>query len=227
MKDNEKGREENNEVSQIANFKLIKVCGMKFPENIREVAALQPDFMGFVFYKKSPRYVRHLDISVLDSLPSSIKKMGVFVNEKLDNILSTVYKYHLDGVQLHGSELEDKCEKLKEAGLLVIKAFPVESSYNFIVTKPYESVCDYFLFDTKVPIYGGAGIKFDWSLLNDYKGNIPFFLSGGISLEDVDDLKKIEHPKFIGVDLNSKFEIAPGKKNVELLRQFFQLYRYS
>jgi len=116
----------------------IKICGMKIPENILAVAALQPDFMGFIFYPKSPRFAEPLDIATLNALPQSIKKIGVFVNENMENILTFVYKYKLDGVQLHGTELVGMCKEFRESGLIVIKAFPIAEAYNFKVTKPYE-----------------------------------------------------------------------------------------
>lgn len=200
----------------------VKICGMKFPENILAVAALQPDFMGFIFYPKSPRFAEPLDIELLNSLPKSIKKIGVFVNEDIEDILTIVFKYNLDGVQLHGSENVDVCKKLKDTGLLVLKAFPVADVYNFNVTKPYEGSCDYFLFDTKTEAYGGSGVKFDWSILDEYQGKTPFLLSGGIAADDAEAILKIEHPKFAGIDLNSKFEVSPGLKNVEVLRGFLK-----
>lgn len=203
----------------------VKICGMKFPENIRSIADLQPDFMGFIFYPKSPRYAESLDVDILNSLPKSIKKIGVFVNEELENILTIVFKYNLDGVQLHGSENVEICRKLKDTGLLVLKAFPIADAYNFNVTKTYEGTCDYFLFDTKTEAYGGSGVKFDWSILNDYKGETPFLLSGGIATDDAEAILKIEHPKFAGIDLNSKFEVSPGLKNVELLDVFIKQLR--
>ena len=198
----------------------IKICGMKFLGNIQAVAALHPDFMGFIFYPRSPRYAEPLDISALNALPSSIKKIGVFVNENLENILTIVYKYKLDGVQLHGTELVGMCKELREAGLIVIKAFPIAEAYNFKVTKAYEGTCDYFLFDTRTDTYGGSGVKFNWKMLDEYKGETPFLLSGGIAPDDAEAILKIKHPKFAGVDLNSKFEISPGLKDVELLKQF-------
>ena len=198
----------------------IKICGMKYSENIKAVSVLKPDFMGFIFYPKSPRYVGALDISVLNEFPKTIKKIGVFVNENLENILTIAYKYKLDGMQLHGTELVEMCEKLKEVGYIVIKAFPIAEAYNFKVTKAYEGACDYFLFDTKTDAYGGSGVKFNWKMLDEYKGETPFLLSGGISADDAEDILKIEHPKFTGVDLNSKFEIKPGIKNVKLLEKF-------
>lgn len=200
----------------------IKICGMKDPENILQTATLKPHFMGFIFYPKSPRYAQALNISVLNELPKSIKKIGVFVNEDIDNILTIVYKYKLDGVQLHGSELVKTCRDIKDSGLIVIKAFPIEESYNFRVTKTYEGVCDYFLFDTKTDAFGGSGKKFDWTMLNEYKGQTPFILSGGIAQEDIYAIQKIEHPLFYGIDLNSKFETKAGHKNVESLREFLK-----
>ena len=198
----------------------IKICGMKFPQNIQAVAALKPDFMGFIFYPKSLRYAEPLDSTALNALPESIKKIGVFVNENLENILTFVYKYKLDGVQLHGTELVGMCKELRESGLIVIKAFPIAEAYNFKVTKPYEGVCDYFLFDTKTDAFGGSGVKFNWKMLDEYKCQTPFLLSGGIAADDTEAILKIKHTKFAGIDLNSKFEVKPGEKNVELLREF-------
>jgi len=203
----------------------VKICGMKFPENIRSIADLQPDFMGFIFYPKSPRYAEPFDIETINSIPKSIKKIGVFVNESLENILTVVYKYNLDGVQLHGSENVEICRKLKDTGLLVLKAFPIAEAYNFNVTKAYDGSCNFFLFDTKTEAYGGSGVKFDWSMLAEYTGETPFLLSGGIAADDAEATLKIEHPKFAGIDLNSKFEISPGFKDVKLLNKFLQALR--
>jgi len=203
----------------------IKICGMKIPENIRAVAALQPDFMGFIFYPKSPRYAEPLDFSTLNALPKSIKKIGVFVNEDMEDILTIATKYDLDGVQLHGTELVEMCRELRKAGFIVIKAFPVAEAYNFKVTKAYEDTCDYFLFDTKTDAYGGSGVKFNWGMLDEYVGETPFLLSGGIAADDAEAILKIEHPKLTGIDLNSKFEVKPGEKNVALLKGFIQQLR--
>ena len=199
---------------------------MKHPENMQLVAALQPDLMGFIFYPKSPRYAEPLDMATLDALPESIKKIGVFVNENLENVLTIAHKYNLDGMQLHGTELETMCAELRKAGYIVIKAFPIAEAYNFKVTKKYEGTCDYFLFDTKTDAYGGSGIKFNWAMLDEYTGNTPFLLSGGIAPDDADAILKIKHPEFAGIDLNSKFEIEPGLKNVELLNVFLKELRY-
>ena len=208
------------------NYELkIKICGMKYPSNIGDVAALQPNFMGFIFYPKSPRFAEPLDIATLTALPKTIKKIGVFVNENLENILTIASKYDLDGVQLHGTELVDMCKKLRKAGYLVLKAFPIAEAYNFKVTKAYEGTCDYFLFDTKTDAYGGSGMKFNWRMLDEYVGETPFLLSGGIAADDAEAILKIDHPRLAGIDLNSKFEVSPGLKNVELLKGFIQQLR--
>lgn len=193
---------------------------MKFPENIQQVADLQPDFLGFIFYAKSPRYAEPLSVEILAQLPKKIRKIGVFVNEDLEYILKTVFRYQMDGVQLHGSELETDCAKLKEAGLIVLKAFSVDDEFNFSVTKKYEDSCDYFVFDTKTPAYGGSGQKFNWNVLENYQGTTPFLLSGGLQAGDEDEINQLNHPAFAGVDLNSKFELSPGLKNVSALELF-------
>ncbi|HNX13220.1 MAG TPA: phosphoribosylanthranilate isomerase, partial [Paludibacteraceae bacterium] len=199
----------------------IKICGLRDPENIREIAALQPDFMGFIFYPNSPRYVGQLDAGSLTSLPTSIKKTGVFVNENLENILTAISKYNLDAVQLHGADNKKLCRKIRqEAKTMVIKVFPIMDASNFRVTGDYEEVADYFLFDTKTDLYGGSGQKFNWNILQEYTGNKSFLLSGGIGADDVKAIRAIEHPLLAGVDLNSKFELKPGLKNVALLKQF-------
>ncbi|MDP4239151.1 MAG: phosphoribosylanthranilate isomerase [Bacteroidota bacterium] len=199
---------------------MIKVCGMKFPENIQAVAALCPEFMGFIFYPKSPRYAEPQDEKVLQVLPRKIMKIGVFVNETLDEILSVVKKYSLQGVQLHGTEPDDLCYTLRAAGLIVIKAFAISGTTDFKATDDYEGTCDFFLFDTKTPAHGGSGVKFDWSVLSAYVGGTRFILSGGISVDDLESIKQINHPKLAGVDLNSKFEVWPGEKDVALLEAF-------
>ena len=202
----------------------IKVCGMKNPQNIKDLTALNPDFIGFIFYEKSPRYCAN-ELDNLDFIPKNIKKIGVFVNENIDKILEFAKKYDLNGIQLHGSESPDICRQIKANNLLVIKAFSIAESADFERTKDYEGVADYFLFDsppTPKIKYGGTGIKFDWSILNDYQGNTPFLLSGGISVDDAKMIKKITHPHFFGIDINSKFEIEAGVKNVELICSFLK-----
>lgn len=179
--------------------------------------------MGFIFYPNSPRFVKNLDVGLLNALPKSIKKVGVFVNENLENILTYIHKYNLDAVQLHGTNNNKLCREIKEeAKTMVIKVFSIMASYNLKVTKEYEDTADLFLFDTKTDLHGGSGQKFNWNILHDYHGEKDFLLSGGIAADDVKAIRKIQHPKMIGVDLNSKFEIKPGLKNAALLRQFIE-----
>lgn len=194
---------------------------MKYPDNIREVATLNPDYMGFIFYRNSPRFVNNLNVTTLNSIPKEIKKVGVFVNENLENILTYIHKYDLNVVQLHGAENRKLCEAIKqEAGTRVIKVFSIMDKHNFKVTDEYEDASDLFLFDTKTDLYGGSGLKFNWSILHEYQGEKPFLLSGGIGIDDANAIRKINHPKMIGVDLNSKFELKPGLKDVRLLNEF-------
>ncbi|WP_245904068.1 phosphoribosylanthranilate isomerase [Dysgonomonas alginatilytica] len=195
---------------------------MKNPENILALAKLPIDYMGLIFYPKSPRYIQSLDSSVLNILPDNIDRVGVFVNENIESVLEQINKYKLSVVQLHGSEPIEYCSAIRAEypNLTLLKAFNISEEADFFATKEYENVCDFLLFDTKTPQHGGSGIKFDWSILNQYKGKLPFFLSGGISIEDVKAIKDISHPKLYALDLNSKFELEPGLKNIELLEQF-------
>ncbi|TXE11137.1 tryptophan synthase subunit beta [Seonamhaeicola algicola] len=203
----------------------LKICGMKYQDNIKQVAALKPDYLGFIFYEKSPR---HFD-GVMPQLPEGIKKTGVFVNENLNTVIETVNKFKLQAVQLHGEESAFYCNMLNTSKQLnepveVIKVFSVKDGFNFEVLKQYENVCDYFLFDTKGKLPGGNGYTFDWSLLNNYPSTKPYFLSGGIGLDQVDDIKKFKESKAAkycyALDVNSKFEIAPGLKNIAILKEF-------
>jgi phosphoribosylanthranilate isomerase len=178
--------------------------------------------MGFVFYPKSPRYAEPLDEEALHALPKRILKIGVFVNASLDEILTVVKKYSLSGVQLHGAESDELCYTLKAAGLLVIKAFSISEVADFKQTDDYEGTCDFFLFDTKTPVYGGSGKKFDWDVLSAYTGETRFLLSGGISAEDAEAIRQFTHSKLSGVDLNSRFEIEPGYKDIVLLDSFIK-----
>ena len=193
----------------------IKICGMKFPENILKVGALLPDFMGFVFWEKSSRYFD----GEIPRLPKYIKKVGVFVDESIENIQSKIEKYNLDCIQLHGTESVEFCQKLKELPIEIIKVFSIKDNFNFEILNVFESVCDYFLFDTKGELPGGNGATFDWNLLKKYPSNKPFFLSGGIGIEEIKLLKIMNLPVY-GIDVNSKFETEPGLKNIELLKSF-------
>ena len=192
----------------------IKICGMKYAENITEVAALLPDFLGFIFYEKSKRYFD----GIIPKLPNSIKKVGVFVDEKIDTILDKVTQHHLDLVQLHGNESPTFCTTLSEQNIKIIKAFAVNDDFNFEQLKEYETNCNYFLFDTKGKNPGGNGIVFNWEILKKYKSQKPLFLSGGIGEDEIKIINGANLPIF-AIDLNSKFEIEPGLKNVEKLKK--------
>ncbi len=199
---------------------LIKVCGMLHSQNIQELALLKPDFIGFIFYEKSKRYVgSQLDINTLNTLPKTIKKVGVFVDESEQIIIEIVEKYHLDYVQLHGEESPDFCKNLKENGIKVIKAFSVDESFDFEATKQYETIADLFLFDTKTAEKGGSGKTFDWQILEKYHGPKPFLLAGGIDENNFEKAKNIKHKYLFGLDINSKFDIEPGLKNIEKLKK--------
>jgi len=204
----------------------IKICGITRIEDAQLCVNLGADAIGFIFYPKSKRYILpEFAKEISTSLPIFVHKIGVFVNESLENILTIAYKYKLDGIQLHGTEMVEVCNELKKAGYIVIKAFPIAEAYNFKVTKAYEGACDYFLFDTKTDAYGGSGIKFDWTILSEYTGNTAFLLSGGIAPDDAEAILKIQHHLFAGIDLNSRFELKPGEKNVSLLREFMKNIR--
>lgn len=201
---------------------LIKVCGMREPDNIRDILTLYPDFLGLIFYPKSSRYVTSPTIINNIRFGQNIKKTGVFVNATEDEIMQKVKLYELQAVQLHGEESVVLCRSLRNKGVLVLKAFQIYAAEDFEDTLLYNDQVDYFLFDTKTAFYGGSGSKFDWSLLDAYHGNTPFFLSGGIGPDDVQAIQKINHPLFRGVDLNSRFEIAPAIKSYKLLQQFIK-----
>ena len=204
---------------------LIKICGMKFPENIRQIAFLQPDMIGFIFYAKSPRFVNSpKDLTQL-FIPPSIKKMGVFVNETKETMMQKVKIYQLQGVQLHGDESPGLCLAMKQQNLKVIKAFSIASADDIKRCALYEGFVDYFLFDTKTSGHGGSGEKFDWEIINAYRGLTPFILSGGISPEDAEAILALKHVRFAGIDLNSRFEVSPGLKDDELLKVFVQKIR--
>ena len=199
---------------------------MRAAENIRSVGELAIDFMGFIFYPPSPRFIGNglLPMDALKNLPASIRKTGVFVSENRNTLCHYVEKQALEVIQLHGNETPEDCSVLKTEfpSVDIIKAFSVSEPADFEHTKEYTSVCDYFLFDTKTPLYGGSGKRFDWKVLENYQGKTPFFLSGGISSDDVAKIKKLQHPSFYGVDLNSRFEVTAGIKNINLLRIFIE-----
>jgi phosphoribosylanthranilate isomerase len=201
----------------------LKICGMKYPENITEVGSLLPDYMGFIFWEKSARYFD----GIIPDLPKSIKKVGVFVNQSQEEILSKISKYDLQAIQLHGHESVEFCQELKnkiDPKIELIKVFSADENFDFEILKPYESVCDYFLFDTKGKLPGGNGTTFDWKILNKYNSTKPFFLSGGIGLEELETIKEISKTNLpiYTIDVNSKFEIEPGLKDKNILYSFKQ-----
>jgi len=198
--------------------KLIKVCGMTEGENIRQVEALGIDFMGFIFFPKSPRCVK----SVPSYLPATCQRVGVFVNAELEDVCKAADEFSLDVIQLHGHESVAYCEQLRQLrpSLRLVKVFSFATEADILETDEYVAVSDLFLFDTKCPTAGGSGVSFNWRILDAYKGNVPFLLSGGIGPESVESLVAFSHPMLAGYDLNSKFELAPGLKDAALLKGF-------
>lgn len=198
---------------------IVKVCGMSDAVNIRLAEQLNIDWMGFIFYPPSPRYVERRP----DYLPQRQRRVGVFVNADEDFILSRISLFGLQLLQLHGHETPRQCRSLREAtGLSVIKAFSVKSAADVAETRHYEGAADYFLFDTPTPGVGGSGQSFDHSLLDHYTGTTPFLLSGGLGPDSVSHILALRHPRMAGIDLNSRFETAPGIKSIHRLQQFLQ-----
>ena len=202
---------------------VIKVCGLKEPGNIMDVASLTPDYIGHIFYKGSPRYFGERTIGY-PAININIKKTAVFVNEDQDVITEILKQLKFDAVQLHGNESPQFCAYFK-GNVTVIKAFGIDERFNFDDLKHYEGKIDFFLFDTSTGKHGGSGVAFNWELLNNYRLTVPFFLSGGLSPDNLEEVKKIKHPQFYGVDLNSKFEIKPGVKDIDKLKKTFELIR--
>ncbi len=210
----------------------LKVCGMKFQENIEAVTSLQPDYLGFIFYKKSARFFDGESRGFGTNLPENIKKVGVFVDASLDYILEKIQQYNLQAIQLHGDESPEFCDALRRHPKLVsashqvdlIKVFYIKDTFDFKVLKPYETVCDYYLFDTKGKNPGGNGYTFNWEVLKNYPSTKPYFLSGGIGLDEVEKilsfLKSKESNYCYAIDVNSKFEIEPGLKDINKLKEF-------
>ncbi len=198
---------------------IVKVCGMRDASNIREVEKIGIDWMGFIFHLKSSRAVKRVPAY----LPAKVKRVGVFVNESIENILETTSLFQLDFVQLHGDESPDFCDEMGKNGLKVIKAFSIANKFPKQKVVAYHGKCDYFLFDTKTSLYGGSGKKFDWEVLSDYHGETPFLLSGGISEDDAEEILAFSHPQFVGIDINSKFEISPALKDVQKISEFIGL----
>lgn len=221
---------------------------MREPDNIRAVSELGIDLMGFIFYPKSPRYVQMISsragiipdysierlngkgsVNVDNTQP---KRVGVFVDDMPQNIITRVYNYNLDYIQLHGDEPRETCENLRATldpdihkGIKIIKAISVNVPEDIDKCKDYVGAVDMFLFDTQCKTVGGSGEQFDWSVLNRYDGDVPFILSGGIGPDDAECVKAFHHPQFAGIDLNSRFEISPALKDVDKLQTFINQVR--
>ncbi|RVU02936.1 phosphoribosylanthranilate isomerase [Mucilaginibacter limnophilus] len=202
----------------------IKVCGLREPDNIQAVVALQPDYIGLICYDKSPRFIDDLSAEAVSNLSQSIIKTGVFVNESAEEIERLIANYGLGAIQLHGSETPHFCVRFK-GKVQVIKAFGVDGDFDFNQLDAYTDVVDLFLFDTKTAVHGGSGKTFDWDILKNYTGNVPFMLSGGIGPDNIAEATAVNHPQFYGVDLNSRFETEPGIKNIEALQKAFNTIR--
>ncbi|MGZ4034723.1 MAG: phosphoribosylanthranilate isomerase [Bacteroidia bacterium] len=194
---------------------FLKICGLKHKENIEQVAALKPDFMGFIFYPESKRFVG--EYFRMPEIFPEIKKVGVFVNAKAGYIIEKIDEYNLDLIQLHGNESASFCEVMSHI-VKVIKAFGIDENFDFNILENYKGSCDYFLFDTKTEGHGGSGKQFDWKFLENYKSDVPFFLSGGIGLKEIEDVQNLKL-KVAGIDVNSKFETEPGIKNIKELEK--------
>ncbi|MCW0481685.1 phosphoribosylanthranilate isomerase [Gaoshiqia sediminis] len=204
----------------------IKVCGMRDPENIDAVCAARPDYLGFIFYPKSKRYVGEKpDPAIFARVPSEIEKVGVFVNDEPNVVIDSCQQFGLAVAQLHGSETPDYCGAVKKAGLTVFKAFSIDEDFDFGLLESYSKMVDFFLFDTKGRLPGGTGEKFNWQLLDHYTDNVPFFLSGGIGPGDAPEIRNISHPQLFGIDINSGFELKPALKDARKTAKFVKEVR--
>lgn len=216
----------------------LKICGQK--HNIADVAGLRPDYLGFIFWEPSSRYFDH----EIPPLPPEIKRVGIFVDAPIEKVLEKVSRYNLDAVQLHGNETPEYCATLKnrhselvsESQTIatlkqvqgdefeIIKVFSIKDDFDFSRLQPYEDSCDYFLFDTKGKLPGGNGYVFDWEVLQQYPSTKPYFLSGGIGLENLNELRKFldtgTSKYCYAIDVNSKFETEPGRKDIKKLKEF-------
>lgn len=195
---------------------IFKVCGMRDVSNVRALEALDISWMGMIFFQKSNRHV----VNPVPKENKDMQRIGVFVNASSQYIDRKIKMHDLAGIQLHGEETGEDCQKIKEKGLITIKAFSVDESFDFAKVESYHDVCDYFLFDTKGKTHGGTGVRFDWSLLKKYQGPTPFLLSGGIGPEHAEEIKGFNHHYMHGIDINSRFEIKPALKNIEAIKRF-------
>ena len=193
----------------------IKVCGMRDASNIQELCSLPIDYIGFIFFNKSSRYVAELPQV---NIPLSIQRVGVFVNATLPYIKEQAALFELDVIQLHGDESPAFCEEIKSLGFTIFKAFGIDEDFDWTFLAAYEKVVDYFLFDTKSKQYGGTGLTFNWEILKQYPYEKAYLLSGGLSIDNIQEALQFEDERLYGLDLNSKFEIEPGLKNIQTLK---------
>lgn len=200
----------------------IKICGMREAENMRKVVALEPDFFGLIFYPKSPRFV---SIEQAEKLPEfqNVRRVGVFVDESLEKITEIAERANLSFVQLHGGETMRFCESLKKQNLQIVKVFKVDENFDGEQLKEFEAICDYFLFDTKTSRHGGSGHAFDWRILRRFSINKPFFLGGGIGVENAaKSIQACQNLPLFALDINSRAEIAPGVKSPEIISEIIK-----
>jgi len=199
---------------------------MRNQSNIEDLVKLNPDYIGFIFYPKSKRFVgEQIPDEIQSLIPVYIQKVGVFVDEPFDNLLEKFKSNKLDMIQLHGSELPGYCKRLKKLDIPVIKVFSVDDAFDFETVKPYDPFCDYYLFDTASELRGGSGLKFDWKKLDQYNDDKPFFLSGGIQSTDIEEIKQIARSELYAIDVNSGFEIEPALKDIPKLKSFIEELR--
>ncbi|KYG74057.1 N-(5'-phosphoribosyl)anthranilate isomerase [Roseivirga spongicola] len=202
----------------------LKVCGMRQSENIQQLLELEPDFMGFIFFERSKRFAPDLDKELLLGFPETTKKVGVFVNAPIQQVKEKVRQYKLDYVQLHGDESVEYVGELFAIGIKVIKVLSVGEEFDFDQLKPYKGLVDFFLFDTKGKERGGNGVVFNWEVLNDYPYDVPYFLSGGIDLENAKDIAGLKVQPY-AIDVNSKFELEPGLKDIEQVKMLKEILK--
>jgi phosphoribosylanthranilate isomerase len=206
----------------------VKVCGLNNPLNVKAISESGPDFIGFIFYPDSKRYVGRIpDKALFLNVPEGIMRTGVFVNEDSERILELAKYADLDIIQLHGNESINYCKSLRASGLQIIKTFAVGADFDPGVTDQYSKACDYFLFDTKYEKHGGTGNKFDWGKLKNYSFKKPFFLSGGIGPEDTNIKAAVLNNQLFAIDINSRFEISPGIKNAVSVKNFINEIKRS
>lgn len=206
----------------------VKVCGLTDPLNVKAISESGADFIGFIFYRDSKRYVgENPDKTLFSNVSEGIRRTGVFVDEQPSKVLKTAEFAGLDVIQLHGNESVNYCRSLKANGLLIIKVFCVGEAFDPLITDLYSEVCDYFLFDTKHERHGGSGNKFDWGILGNYHFKKPFFLSGGIGPEDTNIKTAVLNSQLFAVDINSRFEISPGIKDAVRVKNFINEIKRS